>query len=78
MPLLHHDDHPAEDQAAAVFRVSMPDSLQDFVMQRWPQTGRIELCHDERHLVVRRDGPPLGPGCEPAPGDEVQAFDADD
>jgi len=78
VPLLHHDDHPGNDQAAAVFRVSMPDSLQAFVAQQWPQTQRIELCHDERHLVVRRGWQPLGPLCEPAPGDEVQAFDGDD
>ena len=78
VPLVHHDDHPEDDQAAAVFRVSMPDSLQAFVAQRWPQTQRIELCHDERRLVVRRGWQPLGPGCEPAPGDEVQAFDAND
>ena len=77
VPLLHHDDHPADDQAAARFRVSMPQSLQDFVQQRVPGTQRIELCHDQRHIVVRRGWQPLGPGCEAGPDDQRIPFDAD-
>lgn len=64
VPLLHHDDHPEADRAAAVFRVSMPVSLESFVQRLLPATDRIELCHDERHIVVRRGWQALGPGCE--------------
>ena len=76
VPLLQHDDHPADDQAAALFHVSMPVSLEAFVQRRLPGAQRVELCHDDRHIVVRRGWQPLGPGCEPAAGDEVIAFDA--
>jgi hypothetical protein len=75
VPLLQHDDHPPEDQAASVFLVSMPVSLEAFVRRQLPATERMELCHDARHIVVRRGWQPLGPGCEPAAGDEVLAFD---
>jgi hypothetical protein len=64
VPLLHQDDHPDEDRAAAVYRVSMPVSLEGFVRRQVPGAERIELCHDERHIVVRRGWQPLGPGCE--------------
>ena len=64
VPLLHHDDHPDEDRTAAVFRVSMPVSLETFVQRQVPGTERIELCHDHRHIVVRRGWRPLGAGCE--------------
>ena len=74
VPLLHHDDHPAEDQAASVFRVSMPVSLEAFVRRQLLATERVELCHDARHIVVRRGWRPLGPGCEPDASDEVLAF----
>ena len=36
---------------------------------------RVELCQDERHVVVRHDGPPLDDACEPGPGDRVIVFD---
>ena len=55
VPLVHLDDHPAED----------------FVHRRSPQARRVELCHDTRRIVVHRGWEPIGPGCEPAAGDEV-------
>ena len=64
VPLLHHDDHPEDDRIAAVYRVSMPVSIEAFVRQQVPGAERIELCHDDRHIVVRRGWRPLGPGCE--------------
>ena len=74
VPLLHHDDHPATDVDAAVYRVSMPVALEAFVQRRVPGARRVELCHDERHIVVRQGWQPLGAGCEPGPGDRVIAF----
>ena len=75
VPLLHHDDHPEEDLQAARLRVSVPASIERFVLGRVPGARRIELCQDERHIVVRRGGSPPGAGCEPAPGDEVLTFE---
>lgn len=74
VPLLHHDDHPDEDLHARVYRVSMPASLEAFVHRQLPGARRLELCHDDRHIVVRRGWQPLGPGCEPGDGDLTLAF----
>ncbi len=74
LPMLHVDDHPAADLEAAQMHISMPDSVLGFAQQRLPAAQRIELCHDARQIVVRRNGPPLGPGCEAAAGDEVRAL----
>lgn len=71
VPLLHHDDHPADAAAAGVFAVSMPDAVRAFVQQRLPASRHLELCQDTRHVVLRRDGPPLDDRCEPAEGDET-------
>ena len=77
VPLLHHDDHPDDDLAAARFRVSMPASLEAFVQRTVPGAQRLELCHDTRHMVLRRGWTPLGPGCEPAANDLTVAYDAE-
>lgn len=71
VPLLHHDDHPADAATAGVFDVSLPDTLRAFVQQRLPASRHIELCQTPHHIVLRRDGPPLGDACEPAAGDET-------
>ena len=74
LPWLHTDDHPAEDLAAWQLRVSMPASIAAFVQRRAPATRRIEFCHNERHIVVRRDGEPIAEGCLPGPQDTVVPF----
>jgi hypothetical protein len=75
VPLLHHDDHPDADLEAAVFRVSMPTALEEFVQRQLPQARRIELCHDEQQMVVRHGWQPLGPGCEAGPDDRRIPFE---
>lgn len=75
VPLLHHDDHPQADLDDHVYRVSMPASLETFVQRLMPEARRIELCHDQRHIVVRQGWQPLGPGCEAGPGDRRLLFD---
>lgn len=74
MPLIHLSDHPEDDVLALKLRVSMPATIEDFVRQRVPQAERVQLCHDTKHIVVRRGWQALGPGCRPEPGDEVIAF----
>lgn len=75
VPLLHLDDHPEDDRFALQFRISLPASIEAFVRTRVPDAQRIELCHNERHIVVRHGWSPMGEGCEPQGGDRVLAFD---
>ena len=75
IPWVHLDDHPAEDRYALQFHISMPASIEAFVHQRLPGADRIELCHDERQVVIRRGWQAIGAACEPGPGDRVVALD---
>ena len=71
---LHTDDHPADDLAAARFRVSMPASIETFARARHPDAQRIELCSTARHVVIRRGWTAIATGCQPASGDAVIAL----
>lgn len=75
IPWLHTDDHPPEDLFALRFRVSLPASIETFVRERLPQAERIEFCHDERQLVLRRGWTPIADGCRAEAGDRVLAID---
>ncbi|MFC0253052.1 DUF2145 domain-containing protein [Massilia consociata] len=74
VPLVHMNDHPVEDIHALTLRVSVPAAIEDFVRRESPQARRVQVCHNERHIVVRRGWEPLGAECEPAPGDTVTAL----
>ena len=71
VPWLHSDDHPAEDIAQMVYRVSMPASIEDFVRTQVPGATRIEFCHTDTQIVVHRGWDPIAEGCEPGPQDTV-------
>jgi hypothetical protein len=71
---LHTDDHPADDLAAARFRVSMPASIEGFVRQQVPDARRIELCYTATQVVIHRGWTRIAAGCQPGPGDEVIAL----
>lgn len=75
VPWVHRDDHPAEDLAAARFRVSMPASIEAFVRGRWPSAQRLEFCHTAHAIVIRRGWEPIAEGCQAGPGDEVLSLD---
>ncbi len=75
VPHLHDDDHPAERLGESVWQVSMPQSIEDFVRTTVPGTRRVELCHTNRHVVIRRGWSPIEAGCIPADGDTVIALD---
>lgn len=75
IPWTHSDDHPPEQLAQTVFEVSMPESIEAFVRRQVPGVHRLELCHDERRAVIRRDGPPIADGCVARDGDTVVALD---
>jgi hypothetical protein len=75
VPWVHRDDHPPEDLARGVLRISMPTAIDAFALERLPAAQRVELCHDGRRTVVRRGPAPIATGCLPADGDRVVAFD---
>jgi hypothetical protein len=75
VPLLHLDDHPADDRWAMKLRISLPSSVETFVRERFPASQRIEICHDERRVVVHRGWQPIADGCTPGDGDRVVLLD---
>ena len=75
IPWVHSDDHPPEDVALGVYRVSMPASIEAFVKATVPGATRVEFCHTEHHVVVRRGWTSIPEGCRPEAGDEVYRFD---
>jgi len=74
VPLVHVGDHPLDDIHALALHISVPATIEAFVHREAPRTRRVELCHDERHIVVHRGWEPLGAGCAPLPGDDVIAL----
>ena len=74
IPLVHLSDHPVDDIYALKMRVSMPSSIEAFTRREVPDAQRVEMCYDTQRMVIHRGWQPLGPGCEPLPGDEVIAF----
>ncbi|WP_082491767.1 DUF2145 domain-containing protein [Duganella sp. Leaf126] len=77
VPLLHLDDHPDHDRAARQLVISLPTSLERFVQYRFPASERVELCHDDKRVVVRHGWTPIADGCVPdfTQGDRVIALD---
>jgi hypothetical protein len=73
--LLSNEDHPEADLAAKVYRVSMPSSIEAFVLKQFPLAQRIEFCHTEKHIVIHRSWEPVTEGCIPTAGDQVIALD---
>lgn len=71
VPLLHLDDHPEEDRWAMKLKVSVPAAVEGFVRQRFPASERVELCHDDKRIVIHRGWTPIADGCKPGEGDRV-------
>ncbi|GAB2845565.1 hypothetical protein GCM10027277_12120 [Pseudoduganella ginsengisoli] len=75
VPLLHVDDHPQEDRDALRLRVSLPASLETFMRQRVPGSDRVEICHNDKQIVVHHGWEPMAEGCQAGPGDRVVKLD---
>jgi len=75
VPWIHLDDHPEKDRFALRLHISLPTSIEAFVHERVPGAERIELCHDERQVVIRRGWEPFAQDCRPQDGDRVVALD---
>jgi hypothetical protein len=71
VPWLQTDDHPSDDIAQMVYRISMPASIEGFVHATVPGASRVEFCHTERRVVVHRGWEPIAEGCVPGPQDSV-------
>jgi len=71
VPWIHLDDHPEDDRYALHLEVSVPASIEAFVHQRVPAAERIELCHDERQVVIHRGWQAISDGCRAGDGDRV-------
>jgi hypothetical protein len=74
IPWVQLDDHPTTALQDQVFEVSMPASLEAFIRQREPAATRIEVCHTDSRIVLRRGWTPLRDDCVAEPGDEVLAL----
>lgn len=75
VPLVHLDDQSEDDRYQLQVRTSVPREIERFVRERVPQARRIELCHDERRVVVRHGWEPLSDDCRAETGDRVVALD---
>ncbi|MGI4841933.1 MAG: DUF2145 domain-containing protein [Janthinobacterium lividum] len=75
VPLVHMNDHPLDDIHALALHTSVPASIEAFVRRRAPEARRVELCHTQDRIVVRRGWEPLGAACEPMAGDDVIPLD---
>ncbi len=68
---IHNDDHPPENISQMKYRLSMPQSIEDFVRQRFAGAQRIEFCHNHDHMVVHKGWSPIAHECVPVEGDLV-------
>jgi hypothetical protein len=71
MPLLHNADHPAQNLRQGVYEVSLPGSLEAFVQHQQPQAARVEMCMNERQIVIHHGWDEIAQGCVAAPADSV-------
>lgn len=69
VPLVHLDDHPEDDRFALRLKVSVPATLESFVRARWPDSQRLELCHDGRQAVTHSGWTWMDENCQPAASD---------
>jgi hypothetical protein len=76
VPLLHLDDHPAAQREAMKLEISLPTSIESFVRQRLPASERIEICHDDKQVVVHHGWTTVAEGCRPAAGDRIIPFES--
>jgi len=75
IPWVHSDDHPRDDIAQMIYRVSMPASIEAFVQTRVPGATRMEFCHTDRQVVIRHGWSTIAEGCQPGEDDTVIPLD---
>jgi hypothetical protein len=75
VPLIALDDHPAEDVSLRRLHISMPTAIERFLLAKLAQSQRIQFCHNQHQIVIRRSGPELAQGCVADASDQVIAID---
>jgi hypothetical protein len=77
VPWIHNDDHPAEDLAAAQYRISLPAAVEGLVRAQERGARKVQICYSGAHVLVRRgwDAGTQDDACTPAPSDERIALD---
>ncbi len=75
IPWVHADDHPDEDYAQNLYRVSMPAAIEAFVRATVPGAVRLEFCHSGSRAVVHRGWDAIAERCQPAADDTVLSLD---
>jgi hypothetical protein len=68
---IQSDDHPESDLEMQRYQVSMPASIEAFARFKFPQAERLEFCHNDQHIVIRRGWQPMKEGCIAGEGDTV-------
>jgi hypothetical protein len=71
IPWVHNSDHPREDLERALYRVSMPASIEAFVRAKLPGASRIEFCRAGTRVVIHRGWDAIAEGCQPGQDDTV-------
>jgi hypothetical protein len=75
VPLIALDDHPTEDVSLRRLHISMPTAIERFLLAKLAQSQRIQFCHNQHQIVIRRIGPELAQGCIAEASDQVIAID---
>jgi hypothetical protein len=74
IPMVQSDDHPESDLEKQRYQVSMPAAIEAFALLKFPQAERLEFCHNERHIIIRKGWQPIAEGCLPSENDRVIEF----
>jgi hypothetical protein len=75
VPYLHSRDHPNADIEQLRYRISMPASIEAFIRQTVPGAKRVEFCHNDEQIVIRRGWTQIAEGCQAGEQDTVVRFD---
>ncbi len=75
MPWVSLRDHPRADRAAGRVQTTVPEGIEAWLRSRYPEATRVELCHRDARVVLRRGWVPLPDDCSPREGDEVLMLD---
>lgn len=75
VPWLHDRDHPRRQLLDGHYLVTTPESIEAIVQRLDSEARRIELCLNDRQMVVHHGWDPIADGCNAAPADRVIEFD---
>lgn len=74
-PLVHTNDHPEEDLQKRALHISLPSDIETFIRQEFPNSPRIEICHNGQQAIVRHGWTTMDEDCTPTdPRDKSISF----